>query len=281
MELLVSIVFVLIISAFIVDWLLKDKANLFQIQNTSNDFEEKDSSELIEYANSQFRSIFDAIYGEKTWTRKRFFRSTVMSVFFVLFAILLIDIDNTYIGSLFAEEDHWLFVVLTTLVMVCINIFVDFLSLQETRWVIGHAKGNKLTSLAFWVIVDIVFSSAIYIFVFSTVIFTGIGILDNFNSVLKYVTDLSHLSPLFKNDKLLPFFISTFGTSIVWYVFVLFSITVKTLRINSTRFDIVFNLISKSNTPARITVVIFALPTFMLIGLWEAVDVIHRWFLTG
>lgn len=270
MEHLVGILTVIVMSAFIVDWVLKDDAISSLPFNTKVKSEAEERSELIVYANDWFRDLFDAIYGKETWSWKRFIRSVIMSFFFVLFAILVIGIDNTYFERGFFPFELSDIVVMS-IFFLCINFFVDFISLQETRWVIGYAKGRKNRILGGLIVVDLIFTSLIYIFVFIIAIFIVAWYLADTSLEFEVITSPATLGFLFRQELGLPFFVSTFGTSIVWYMFVIFVIVVSNMNQKFEKFSTVFDLISNSTSPASKTVVIFALPAAIILGVVMAI----------
>ncbi len=261
---------VLLISAFIVDWMLKDEVLVSQsseLKKFSLGTDEFAYHQQIGFVNKQFCLIFDAIYGKHTWSWKRFFRSTALSLFFVLFSILLIGIENSYLApstKKFVGPNRTDHIIAISLIFGCYNVVIDFISLLETRWVLGRAQNAGKIALGMWIAVDLILTSAIYIVSFPTM-FAILSLLFDAQDSGPYLKDIqelfiSVLKVFFSQNKALPFFISTFGTSIVWYMFLFFVFLVKFLRRNSRMLKIAFDIISESATPARLVVVLFSFP---------------------
>ena len=288
MELLVGFLSVLLISAFIVDWMLKDEAIISlssDLKKFSSQTDEFTIHQQIGFVNKQFCLIFDAIYGQHTWSWKRLLRSTALSLFFVLFSVLLIGIENTYLAPLtksYVRSHNIEQIIILSLMFGCYNIAIDFISLLETRWVMGRAQNAGTITLAKWVVVDLFLTSAIYT-IFLGFVLTIVAIFNSpklpnglYSKIFSMLIDKNFWLIFFSPNIALPFFISTFGTSIVWYMFVFFTFCIKSLR-RSQMFKIVLDKISMSATPAYITVVTFSLPVVIVFGVFESI----KWLISN
>ncbi len=279
MELLVGFLSVLLISAFIVDWMLKDEAIISlssDLKKFSSQTDEFTIHQQIGFVNKQFCLIFDAIYGQHTWSWKRLLRSTALSLFFVLFSVLLIGIENTYLAPLtksYVRSHNIEQIIILSLMFGCFNVAIDFISLLETRWVMGRAQNAGTITLVMWVVVDLILTSTIYIIFFGIIIIivglTIVGV--PWEQIISDVMAKKIFVLFFSPDKALPFFVSTFGTSIVWYMFVFFVLFIKFLR-RTKIFKNVLDKISESATPAYITVVIFSLPIVVVFAIFKGIN---------
>lgn len=267
MDMLLGPLVVLLISAFVVDWLLKDDA-IVAVRHewqTAGPETRAETDRLLHSATLWFCRVFDAVYGRRSWSIHRFYRSTVLSIFFVLFAILIVGIDNTYLKQLTQEGVEG--VVTISLFFGFVNVFGDFISLQETRWVMECVKRRPASSLGVWVIVDVMLTSAIYIVLFSVCVFGYAAVVFDIKFAKDMMVDENFLEKLFAPEVGLPFFASTFATSIVWYLFVLFVVVVRFGGQNSAVLKVLLDVVFVSATPASITVGLFAIPIAAVFGV--------------
>jgi len=238
MEVLFGIIAVLFISAGIVDRYLKTetvssvRAELYGI---SRRILSGRSDVVVFSAHLLFCRIFDVVYGSEFWSRVRFFRSCCFSLLFILFSVLVIGTSNTILGIQTGspELQLGLNVLLSYfLAFVMVNFVADFISLQETRWILGLARGRSLGRLAILVLVDLVLTTAIYLVVLGIPsVIAYHFVTSQFSWMYFSWPDAVSTVPslLFSPKGFLPFFLSTFGTSIVLFGFVLAAIAVRLL----------------------------------------------------
>ena len=250
METLIACLGILVISALIVDWTLKSEEGLRHgLQSSAKNIAALHTEEVLYTLTIWFSDVFDTIYGKRTWSWRRIFRSTCLSAFFVLFSVLIIGFENSYVKS-FSDHES---VLLITSVFLTINFVIDFVSLQQTRWVIYKVKEKRGNfSFLVWILIDLAFTAAIYVFMFGVLVFAISWAIDGIDTAVEEIFPIAGSNMLFAPDKLLPFFVSTFGTSIIWYLFMIFSIVTRIMGQRSTLLAIGWQVLFESETPGRI-----------------------------
>ncbi|MCY3702806.1 MAG: hypothetical protein OXG16_09015 [Rhodospirillales bacterium] len=264
METLAGSLAILVISALIVDWVLKSERDLrIGFRTSVGKVSALSSAEVLYKLTIWFSNLFDAIYGKRTWSWRRFWRSAVLSGFFVLFAILIIGVDDSYIGHSYdAVESAGI-----TLVFLSVNVVIDFVSLQETRWVIGQVKQKRgKVSFVLWIGVDLLLTAAIYFLLFGAVLFVGMSVSVGIAEATSIVIDEEFVAVFLTPHQALPFFVSTFGTSIVWYLFVLLALAVRLLGARSRLLKVALQVLFESEAPGRIVAVIVGIGLVAVFG---------------
>ena len=104
-------------------------------------------------ANGLFCRLFDAIYGDHFWSRRRFVRSYLSSLLALSAITLLLDWETTHFGRL--SLDDWRYFFATIVMVFVINTCADYFSLQETRWVLECSRKASFAKLCYWIIVDL------------------------------------------------------------------------------------------------------------------------------
>ena len=275
MEALLAFVLVLLVTASLIDWLLTEEA-VANLRLSSARAGERLAtlvvSDTILDANAWFRQVFDAVYGKSFWSWRRFYRSSFFSVTIFLFALLIIGIENTAFGSESIHVVNWPAVFA---VFVPLNLLADFLSLQETRWVMERASGKSLLGVSRWVGVDLALTTMIYM-TLAVAIFSVRGILTGYIAPF----DTGFILMLVTPGEGLPFFVSTFGTSILWLAFVSFAVGTTILKHNYRSIELLVSAVRGSPAPARAVaglvtvpvIVVFVVVKLLLLGLGGAPD---------
>ena len=273
MELLVGCLAVLILTASIIDWLLKDEAIIAlrrELQKTGEKITDLNTGAVVLSANRLFCQIFDALYGPHTWSWRRFSRSCFLSLLFVLFSILIIGFENTFLG---VDEDLVVLVYVTAL-FASVNILADFVSLQETRGVLEYARGKGIAALGIWVCIDLMLTTTIYVIGLGSAFFGVISSMEGLNVAIDQFSDYERfIEMLLARDGALPFFISTFGTSIVWFLFVALVLLIRAMSRNSRFLKLALDIISESSTPARTAAGIVIVPVVIVFSVVKTI----RW----
>ena len=121
-----------------------------------------------------FCNLFDAIYGRRYWSRKRFVRSYYSSLLALGTVTLLLGWDSTVFSRLVdaVGTDHLYGMVWgMSLAIFIMNPCADYFSLQETRWILGRHTNHSPAMLALLGLVDLAATSLIFL-----VGFTMLGI---------------------------------------------------------------------------------------------------------
>lgn len=202
-----------------------------------------DAGEASVAINRHFLSFFEAVYGSSFWSLKRFIRSCISS----LFALVVIVLALGWQDTVFGERDLFDFKAYLGPVTGVIlgNLLGDYLSLQETRWVMARSQGSGLAGLLFWFTLDIVATTMIFVSFLLLVVFVwGAPVRD-------VVVDLPDF--LLGKAEGLPFWLSTFFTSAIWFGYVAVALGIRFVQRLSPGMSIVLRTIGESDTPARAT----------------------------
>jgi hypothetical protein len=168
-------------------WFLAEKAENALSENARQRvvrwLQEADYTAALKSMPAQFVTMFDRVFGERHWSMKCFLRSCVASVCSVTLAYALCrSLGFTLAGEVAANltpatAAALLFAALT------FNAIPDYLSLLETRWLLGVAQRRLRTS---WILgADILMTSVIFavftlavLLVLTFTVFKGAGVGD-------------------------------------------------------------------------------------------------------
>lgn len=219
-------------------------------------------------ANGLFRSLFDAIYDKHFWSKRRFVRSYLSSLLALSVITLLLDWEITHFGMAYRSSSMlgygYLF-----LVVCIINTCADYFSLQETRWILGRSREATFAKLCGWAIVDLVATAGIYLFIFFIAaniidaIFGGPGV-----GILRFLGDIVDIFS--RKNAGLPFFLSTFFTSALWFLFIASALVIRAMKRGSRVLRISLDTIGESHAPARTTAGIMAIVLIVGYGVAQA-----------
>ena len=267
MEMLIGCLAILFISASVIDWLLgKSTVDLQGRLREAGVVQERDRySGVVTSANVLFCDLFDAVYGKKFLSLRRFLRSGVLSVLTLFFVALLIGLDKTFSPDFPKNVEYFT----SYFASLAINLVADYISLQETRWVLGRARSSSIMGVFGWVCVDLLLTLGIFFAVFSVVYAAASAValhieMEVRTTLLEFL--FSPASPLLDRSLGLPFLLSTFGTSVIWLLFVLFVLGVTAMRTNSRFLGLVFDAVAENPAPARAVAVVIAIPV-VVVGL--------------
>jgi len=185
---------------------------------------------------SIFLELFDKVFGEKHLSWFCFKRSSIASIFFfaicLSFFILLFEVDI---------PKHPIAIILLLPFPFLFNILIDYISLLETRCILGIiSKKKSLLSKIIYSIIDILFSY--FIFCFIAMLITKLIVLTGANfGILSYTTDNNSLWNWFKatiqfeilKDKVLLIYAglsTTFLTSLWIWFYLLGGVIIKILN---------------------------------------------------
>ena len=263
-EILVGCLTMLFVSAFIVDWLLGkstvDQRERLRVANTPQ--EQGLYAAVVTSANVLFCQFFDAVYGENFWSWRRFLRSCFLSGLALFFVALSIGLDRVFMRPSEISASQYF---MSYSISLAINLVADYISLQETRWVLGRTRNSSTMAVLGWVCIDL----ALTAMVFFAVVGVALGVataagLRSETPLRVFLFDPS-TSPLWDSGTGLPFLLSTFGTSALWLLFVLFVLVAAAMR-NSRFLTLVFDAVADNPAPARAVAVIVAIP-IVVVGL--------------
>ena len=256
MAALITALVIILVAAWVIDEVMKEddvRAWRAASRAARNRVTGLDVAQLTVVANERFRGLFDAIYGGSFWSRKRFIRSCLSSLFAIVVIVLIIGIEDTLLifALEFYDVDGELSLILLSLV-VFTNFIGDYLSLQETRWVMGRSQRSKVPGIAFWFAFDLLATTLIFVFFFFAWLFVIAGESFTLEDLVEFLTPGEN-SFLFAKDGLLPFLLSTYFTSALWLLFVGNALIIRLLSAASPVLAVVFRTIGNAQRPAQAT----------------------------
>ena len=278
MRMLIGFAAILFLTGTIIDRLVKSES-IFQIRrqqsNSLRPLFEHNVVKLILATHSLFCDLFDAVYGQRLWSVQRLSRSIGLTTLFILFSILVIGVENTifYNWGLFENPMAFIFSEfgLVILAILSVNFIADFFSLQETRWVLGRVRGHGVFSLCIWMSIDLFLTTIIYLAVFFIpAAFLYFMFIDP-NLTFQHFLEIffNEIAPLLWDAELfLPFFVSTFGTSIAVFLFVSCAVTINLLRKKSPVLRIAVEFLARTASPARSTACVLSILFFLIYCLY-------------
>lgn len=200
------------------------------------------SANLIKIALIFFIKSFDRIFGEKHLSFKCFFRSCVASLLAVLIVSIIYFASNRFEiqkAMVWHAPNGLSYISYIFILTLFLNFIPDYISLLETRWILKKAVGVRIGHLALLLLLDIIFTYAI--FYFSTIIIIKLYFLLLFKTFLTYAHP--ELIPIravnafpeflfLKKFDFMPgsigiFFYSAFFTSIWLYLFIISAALIK------------------------------------------------------
>ncbi len=251
MVFLVMSLLLILFLAGVVDFLLTEKEILKWRRGTREfraRFSKLDIFAATEASNQWFLGLFKAVYGEGFFSRRRIVASalsTILAMVLVAYIFEIVDMPGFHVlyGSILSAM----------LILTPINFVADFLSLQETFWVLKKSQGRKFLGIFFLTIVDFVLTSLIYmgtVFVIGYILIQSEWLLD----LSEFVLGEPRFDLVDQDTGVGMFFgilaASTFVTSLLWIGFVTSSIGVRLLQVLSPALQKIIRLIGTSERPA-------------------------------
>ena len=194
---------------------------------------------LVRYCNG----LFDSMYGQKHFTWRCFLPSSIISVFSVLLFSQLFGRFSHF--PLFQNVfDFWA----VALFSLLINVWAEYFSLVETRWLLRLAERVRVSWLPLLLILDIACTSVIYIiglwlFVYLPVAVAGLQV--NPLGALRFFW--SNLANPLSNPAVAAIVWSTFTTSIIFYLHCFLVLGLKCLRLTRTPLMTFLERLQKQN----------------------------------
>lgn len=251
MVFLVMTLLLILFMAFVVDFLLTEEEVVKWRTATKalrDRFRELDVFAATEASNLWFLGLFKAIYGERFFSRRRL----VASMLSTLLAMVLV----AYVFQIFALDGfHVLYRGLLSglVVVTVVNFIADYLSLQETFWIMKLSQKRHFLGIFLLSILDLVLTSVIYIATVAAVGFVMVTYEDKLESFVNFLGEPAF--DLVGFDLGLGIFFgilgaSTYVTSLLWICFVGSAIAVRLLQMASPALQRLISLIGTSERPA-------------------------------
>jgi len=265
----------ILITAFLVDWVLKEDKAVAWRKATAGWWSRLDTlnwRQLRISSNIKFLRLFDVIYGATFISRKRIIASVISTVLGFTFVVGVLGWRNTILNR-WIVDTGWFWKgdfsqvtprayreLVTILLTPLLNLIPDYLSLQETRWVLYRCAGRRSPNLFKWFVIDLVATSLIFLLVFILLVdplligIWGSGSpLRVFGRYMEYLVNTASRSiyATFELEGILIFFLTTFFTSVLWILFLFFAVFVRTCQLCSPFLRILLSTMATSESPAR------------------------------
>ena len=205
-------------------------------------FDQMDIARATMTTNEWFLGLFNAVYYHRFWSWRRPIRSCISSLFALVLICLLLGWEGTSIANAIATGRYLVSVLVNVFV---VNLIADYLSLQETRWVMERSQGCGFGGIFLWALFDIIVTGVIFIIVL-VIVFS----IKDAKIIIVYMD----IGPFFMKEKMLPLFLSTYFTSVLWFGYITSVLGIRALTRVSPLLKTIFATIAESETPARATV---------------------------
>ncbi len=213
-----------------------------------------DNENLTRDANRIFCDLFDHLYGDSTFSSRRVWSSFISTSLSLIFFTLVIGYHNTIwpeffdsigyavrvilIGVFSSPESPTTFYeiqyinllehfVLFAAIPILLNYIPDYFSLAETRFVLTISRGRGGIGILLLILIDLLATTVI--FVLGLFVLMAVVAFMLFDEVLELpsVTAGLILEIMIDPQQGLPFFLTTFVTSILWIMFAFAFIAVR------------------------------------------------------
>ena len=251
------------------------KLQRFRIELSSywSSFLSKNSVDLTQKTNQLFIKLYDDLYGERTFSRHRFIASLTASIStYVVVGIFL------YLG--FSEEAkniHFTFSHITAAAVsvALLNLIPDFISLAETRLILVWAKHRGLMGILFFIIVDVLATTLIFLLSFLLVVILFTENIVPY-TLEKPLYDLFEkvLDDTFAIAIFLVALITTFVTSLMWILFVLTYLITRFFYLFLPLAKHVYEQISVSEKPISAIASFVNVLIFAIWLMWQLIAMI-------
>ncbi len=280
LKLMIGVLMVLSGSAVLIDYWLREAAfeeTKTRIKNLEDKIKEIDFNGLVARSHDYFIELFDRFYGEHHFTWKCFTRSIFSSLFAisVCFYIYVIVIHDSFLAG---YREAMASVALNGLAwaaaLVLGNLFADYVSLVETRFVLRYAR-MSVWGLVLLVIFDVILSYMIYEAI-ATPLFDVF--ISWFSGSVVSMPNLFHeywlqdLTAPFRGTVTAPFILSTFFTSFVFYIFVGWFFLMKLAKGAHRSLLELLRILSITKYPAKMVAVILSSTVAIGEGLYYIFD---------
>ena len=255
--------------AVVVDQLMSEQG-VRTWRESTRDFRKRmdklDSDAAIATTHGMFCSLFDAIYGSRYRSAKRFLRSYYSSLLALCTVTLLVGWQSTVFGRVrdsVGTDDFFMMIAGVSLAVLVLNPCADYISLQETRWILGRNKNPSPAMLALLGVIDLA----------ATFVIFNLGFLI-LGKPFSYIFDQNfNFDALYKMNEGLIFLASTFFTSALWLAYMTSALSIRVMKRNWRVVRLFVEVVGETDTPARTTaafiaILLVAIYGFARVGLW-------------
>jgi len=251
MVFLVMTLLLILFMAVVVDYLLSEeevKKWRAATKEFRNRFKELDVFAATEASNVWFLGLFKAIYGARFFSRRRL----VASALSTLLAMLLV----AYIFEIFALPGfHVLLRGLLSgmVVLTVVNFIADYLSLQETFWIMKLSQKRRFFGIFLLSVLDWILTALIYAVTVVAVYSLLLTYERQFEQLLRFLGEPEF--DLIDNNTAIGIFFgilgaSTYVTSLLWICFVGSALAMRIVQIVSPALQRLISVIGASERPA-------------------------------
>jgi len=231
-----------------------------------------------------FNYLFEKIYGDNPWTIKCFTRSCLSTTIFVIVSLgvtYLIGFDYSFdddqivysIATLYIAFFSALISNPTNLLLLALNIIIDFISLAETRYVLSDSERNK-RNVILSLLLDFIFSGFIVVVGLSASYYIYHEIINNNQTTFyDYFTIFSGSDG--KRQIAIPFFYSTFGTSFILYLFIIASVLFKSMKLDRRHNYFLSELFSNTKFPFTKFIGVLTVLLLTLSSILSSTDILE------
>lgn len=273
MEILLGILTILVVSAIIVDWL---HSTVSKSSEQSELLPMKSSRQyLLNELTARFVKLFYLIYGHRAWTWRRVGRSVLLSLLFIFYSFLIVGTEQSVLLAPIIQFQGWPSqeVALVLGIVLVANFVADFVSLEETRWIMETVKRERGTSSFFyWVCIDLLLTTFIYFLLVVPALFVGFYLVVD-AEVARYMFSSPDVLKFYVEPRyFLPLFISTYGTSIVWFLYVATMLLGKHMSGKYRIMQVGLSILLESRAPARLVALLIGLAIGIFFCLGKAIQ---------
>ena len=236
-----------------------------EVDNLWAGFKNRPESIFLGDINTLFCNLFDKIYGQRTFSKRRF-GTSVVSTTFAMFIFTAVVGADMWINMLDFDSIHLMIAMFVA--PVFINFIPDFFSLAETRWILQLARRKKPIAIKSFLILDIVCTTIIFFIGYCVYMFLALLYLLYFQpsgvilppgeSIVSFIISVIYKDVVRNVVFLQPagpliLFLTTFVTSLLWIFFVLAYWFIRLSYRTSGVAEFLYERVRHSEQPATIT----------------------------
>ncbi len=225
-----------------------------KFKTTAALLKESNTMGLIGTSQNAINGLFEGIYGEKHISSRCLAFSSVSSILAI--SIVCIFLPEIALQSLKMG--------IPTLVgLILFNLMVDYISLIETRYVLSRNMKRKRDAV--WYAFFDIFISA---FIFSFTYIIGMMILSIGFSEAYNIDDITLIFEEGADVVWIILFLSTFFTSLMFYVFLMSSVLIRIFKTPAIKF---ISLIAQSDNPFKVIATTLGVVSLILTWLGTSI----------
>jgi len=245
----ISVMGAIVAFSALLDWLIskeeEDRQKLKIIQ-WWNKLDEFSFDQAVKVSNIYFNNLFNSIFGPKILSWRCFLVSSLLSLLSVLLIAALFIMLGQFTEGHFWYQDTRLFLLIP--ISLFLNIWVDYISLIETRYVLKWSARYETKYLPLFLIIDLLITASLYIVPLILILYFQHSELDEsfIDATMEVLRDIFH--PSYGSEPHIRVCVySTFTTSILFYLYLVSTIFFKLIGLSKTRMMILLEKLEDSN----------------------------------